>query len=569
MGRTVLLALLATLTAFVGRAQDISGDWQGALNVNGAELHLLLHITKSDSGALQATMDSVDQGAYGLSVTSISVEGSNLTFAVDSVHGSYEGKVNQDASTITGTWSQGRPLPLEWKRAAATAKPKPTRVESNKAANPSDIDGTWVGTLDTGTIKLRVVFNIVNTEHGLIAAVDSPDQGMKGLPASSVIRDGRSLRIEAKKIGGVFGGTIAADFKSIDGIWTQGGVNFPLVLRPITVKKLQRARPQNPIKPYPYKEEEVSYENKTQKITLAGTLTIPQGEGPFPAVILITGSGPQDRDESLMGHKPFLVLADYLTRKGIAVLRTDDRGVGKSTGEFAAATTADFATDTEAALVYLKTRAEVHPHKIGLVGHSEGGIIAPMVAARNADVDFIVMMAGSGVPGDEILAAQYELIAEANGKSHNDTAKAVAKEREVVAVIKNEKDTAKLEKELRTKLKGDVPEAQLEARIKMVTSPWLRYFVAYDPATALRGVKCPVLVINGEKDLQVPAKQNLRAIRKALEEGGNTHFEVVEFPGLNHLFQTSKTGAPGEYAEIEETISPVVLEKIASWILKQ
>jgi len=270
-----------------------------------------------------------------------------------------------------------------------------------------------------------------------------------------------------------------------------------------------------------------------------------------------------------MGHRPFLVLSDFLTRKGIAVLRADKRGVGKSGGNLAAATTADFATDAEAGVAYLKTCPEVDIQKIGLIGHSEGGIIAPMVAARNPDVKFIVMMAGPGVPGDEILVAQTRLISEAGGKSLAEAQAGAAKEREVLALVKQETDESVLDKKIREKLEGDVPETQIEPQIKALTSPWFRYFLAYDPATALRKVTCPVLAINGEKDVQVSPKQNLSAIRAALEAAGNKNFEVDELPGLNHLFQTAKSGAPSEYGEIEETMSPVALEKIASWVLKQ
>jgi pimeloyl-ACP methyl ester carboxylesterase len=286
-------------------------------------------------------------------------------------------------------------------------------------------------------------------------------------------------------------------------------------------------------------------------------------------VVLITGSGPQDRDESLLGHKPFLVLSDYLTRHGIVVLRADDRGTAKSTGNFATATTADFATDTEAGIAYLKTRPEVNPRKIGLIGHSEGGIIAPMIAARNPDVAFIVMMAGSGVPGDDILVAQVQAIAESSGKSHEDAMKAATRQRELLTLVETEKDETVLEAKMKEKLTGEVPDAQIGAAIKTLTSPWFRYFMTYDPAIALRKVTCPVLAINGEKDTQVPPAQNLPAIRKALEQGGNKHFEVDELPGLNHLFQTAKTGSPSEYASIEETISPVALDKMSTWILKQ
>ena len=332
-------------------------------------------------------------------------------------------------------------------------------------------------------------------------------------------------------------------------------------------KDAVRRRPQVPTKPYPYREEEVAYENRTAGIKLAATLTIPNGKGPFPAVVFITGSGRQDRDESVtdIDHKPFLVLADYLTRKGIIVLRTDDRGAGKSEGDFDAATAADFATDAEAGLAFLETRPEADLHKIGLLGHSTGGMVAPMAAARNPSAAFVVMMAGVGVPGDELIVAQAQVLAEARGFSREEVEKMVATNRDMLAIIKREKNKAALETELRQKLSGMVSE-QL---IRQADSPFFRHLIEYDPATALRQVRCPVLAINGDKDVQVPFRQNLQAIRAALEAGGNRNFEILELPGLNHLFQNAKTGLPTEYGDIEETMSPVALEKIASWILKQ
>jgi hypothetical protein len=400
----------------------------------------------------------------------------------------------------------------------------------------------------------------------------SPDQNASGLRVDEVIRSGDSLKLEMKSLKAGIEGKFSADHTTFTGTLNQGA-SFPIVLRRVVDKSdlNPSPRPQNPVKPYPYREEEVIYDNKTADVQSAGTLTIPPGKGPFPAVVLITGSGPQDRDETLLGHKPFLVLSDYLTRRGIAVLRADDRGVGKSTGNFSAATTADFATDTEAGIAFLKTRAEVNPKKIGLIGHSEGGIIAPMLAARNHDVAFIVMMAGTGLPGDEILASQAQLLSEAAGASHAAAEKNAAKERELLALVKQEhkgKDDAALEKQIREKLAGNVPDAALGAEIQKLNSPWVRYFIAYDPSIALEKVACPVLALNGEKDIQVSPKQNLPAIRKALEAGGNKNFETVELPGLNHLFQTAKTGAVSEYAQIDETIAPAALDKIGSWLEK-
>src|SRR5580658_3272200 len=569
---TAALFFLATIPAHAqAGTQDLAGDWQGTLSAGGQQFRLVLHVTKAPDASLKATLDSIDQpGANGIPVDSVSLKDSKLSLDIAVIHGTYEGKVSADGKTISGTWTQGQSFPLEFKRADAPVK----------AAKPSDIDGAWMGTLELGTLKLRVVFHIAATPDGLTATLDSPDQGANGIATSSVTRDGSSLKIEIQKIGGTFEGKIAADSasagpSSIEGTFTQLGSAHPLVLKRLKDSaELELKRPQNPVKPYPYHDEDVSYDNKLQNVTLAATLTVPQGKGPFPAVVLITGSGPQDRDETLLGHKPFLVLSDYLTRHGIAVLRADDRGTAKSTGDFSAATTADFATDTEAGIAYLKTRPEVDPHKIGLIGHSEGGVIAPMIAARNPDVAIIVMMAGPGVPGDQVLVAQGEAIAVNSGTKPEEAAKHAAKEKEMLALIEaervpSEKDDAALEKQLREKMAGDVPEAQISLQIKQLTSPWFRYFLTYDPAVALRRVTCPVLVLNGEKDKQVLPQQNLAPIRQALEQANNKHFEVDELPGLNHLFQTANTGSPTEYAQIEETMSPVALEKMATWIAKQ
>ena len=572
MKRFIAVAALVLAASFAN-AQDIAGDWQGTLDAAGSKLRLVLHISKAPDNSLKATLDSLDQeGANGIPVSSVSLKDSKLSLGVEVIHGAYKAKVAPDGTSISGTWTQQeQDFLLEFKRATAPVKTEP-KVDSKaaKPANASDIDGAWMGSLDTGGINLRVAFHIINTADGLTATMDSLDQGMIGLPTTSVTREGSSLRIEVEKIHGAFDGTISADLSSIDGKWSQGGGTLPLLLKRVKDQaELELKRPQNPVKPYPYREEEVAYDNQGENVTLAATLTIPQGKGPFPAVVLITGSGPQDRDESLLGHKPFLVLSDYLTRHGIAVLRADNRGTAKSSGVFATATTADFATDTEAGIAYLKTRKEVDPHRIGLIGHSEGGLIAPMIAARSKEVAFLVMMAGTGVPGDQILVAQGEAIEIANGKSPDEAAQGAVKRRAMFALVETEKDEAVLETKLKEMMAGEVPEAQMEMQIRQITSPWLRYFLTYDPAMALRKLTCPVLAINGALDTQVPPKLNLPAIRKALVESGNQHFEVDELAGLNHLFQTAKTGSPTEYAQIEETISTVALDKMGIWILKQ
>lgn len=434
------------------------------------------------------------------------------------------------------------------------------------SAAAQDIAGDWQGTLSGPGVALRVVVHIVRDGAALAGTLDSPDQATIGIPLTAVALTGTTLTFSVPAVNGTYTGTLSPQ-GTLDGRWSQGAQALPLVLaRGSSVPAMRR--PQTPAPPYPYREEDVSYAS-APGVRLAGTLTVPPGAGPFPGVVLVTGSGPQDRDETLLGHQPFKVLADHLTRHGVAVLRADDRGTGKSTGTFAAATTMDFAADAEAGLAYLASRKEINPRKLGLIGHSEGAVVAPIVAARNASVAFLVLLAGSALPGDEVLLSQQALIAAANGAAPELVQRASAALREVFTTLKTVTDEAALGPALRQKLIGLVPEAQIDAQIATLRSPWYRFFLAYDPAPALRSLRCPVLALTGEKDLQVPAKPNVAAIRAALEAGGNTRSQVEELPGLNHLFQHATTGSPNEYARIEETIAPEVLAKISTWIEKQ
>jgi hypothetical protein len=300
-------------------------------------------------------------------------------------------------------------------------------------------------------------------------------------------------------------------------------------------------------------------------VRLAGTLTLPEGKGPFAAVVLIAGSGANGRDEKVFGHAPFLVLADHLTRHGVAVLRFDKRGVGQSTGDFAAATTADFAADAEAGAAYLRSRPEIDRRRIGLIGHSEGGVIAPMVAERDPAIAFLVLMAGPGVRGDRIIMAQTRAIAAASGAPPAALEAGEARQRRFLDVLMAAKDQAAAETAVRGMLEGRMPDAAVEAQVKVAASPWYRSYIAYDPAPALRRLRIPVLALIGSKDLQVPPDQNLPALRAAL--AGDPRAEVAELPGLNHLFQPATTGSPAEYGQIEQTLSLIALDRISSWIL--
>ena len=442
----------------------------------------------------------------------------------------------------------------------------------------ADPSGAWYGTLEVQGMKLGIVIHLAAAKDGgYTATMDSPDQGAFGMPVPSVRIKGDSVILRLPAIQGGYDGRIVND-SSIDGAWKQAGSDYPLPLvrrsAPLEIK-----RPQNPKKPYPYDVEEVRFENVSAGISLAGTLTLPRAGRPSAAVVMITGSGPQDRDETLFQHKPFWIIADHLTRHGIAVLRFDDRGTGDSRGNTATATSEDFAGDALAAVTYLRTRAEIDPARIGLVGHSDCGMIAPMAAQSDKGIAFLVMLAGTGVIGEEILYEQGALITRANGMAESEIKKNRAMQHALFNVVREEADSAKAMHRLiavmteaqREESAGDTAalknaEAMIRAQASQLNSPWFRFFLFYDPAVALRKTTIPVLALNGERDLQVSPLQNIPAIEAALKAAGNTRFKTMVLPRLNHLFQTAKTGTISEYGTLEETVSPVALEALSSWI---
>ncbi len=447
------------------------------------------------------------------------------------------------------------------------------------AVSAQDITGQWNGILKIPGTPLRLVFNVTQTGSGYSSTLDSPDQGAKGIPVSNTTFEDSLLIFEVSNLNIVYKGTWKGD--DIEGTFKQGEQTFPLNLSRKPVEKPVVKRPQEPVKPYPYHAEDIAFRNADANITLAGTLTLPNKDGNFPGVVLITGSGTQNRDEELFGHKPFLVIADYLTRNGIAVLRYDDRGFGQSQGDFSKATSSDFAKDVESAVAYLKTRKEIDPVKIGLIGHSEGGIVAPMVASISKDISFIILLAGTGIRGDSLLLLQQEAIAKASGMPEQRIQETKDINRKAFDMVLQSANTETLKANLTGYIKqvlqhnpAEIPNGMTEdafaaLQVNQLTSPWMQYFIKYDPATALQKVTCPVLALNGEKDLQVPAKENLHAIETALKKGGNRKATIVPLPGLNHLFQDCTTGLPNEYATIEETFSPVALDRITRWIKEQ
>lgn len=441
------------------------------------------------------------------------------------------------------------------------------------------IEGNWLGTLDVGGVKLRLVLKVAKTADGYTAKLDSIDQGAKDLPIDSISLEGNKLRFSAAQFGMSYEGTLDEKGGEVNGSFKQLTASAPLVFKRVG-EIPKNKRPQDPEKPYPYAEEEVGYKNLKDDVKLAGTLTFPRGGGKFPAVILITGSGAQDRDSTIAGHRPFLVLADHLTRKGIAVLRVDDRGTGGSDLGSLAATTENFVGDVLAGVEYLKGRKEIDPRRIGLIGHSEGGMIAPMAAARSKEIAFIVMLAGTGQTGEEVILTQLDLLQRKSGAEPEAIARAIEFQKSLFTIIKSEPDDRLAEakiNEMLAKRKSGMDarqlqefarvEADVKAGLPALLSPWYRYFLSYNPRPTLEKVSILVLALNGDNDVQVSAKENLALISAALKAGRNKNFTVKSFPQLNHLFQTSQTGLPNEYGKIEETISPAVLETIASWIL--
>lgn len=341
-------------------------------------------------------------------------------------------------------------------------------------------------------------------------------------------------------------------------------------------------RPQTPVPPFPYASEDVTFRNEAEDFALAGTLTLPPADGPHPAVVLISGSGPQDRDETILDHKPFLVIADTLTRRGIAVLRVDDRGVGRSGGSRTGATSDVYANDALAAVTFLAGRADIDAQRIGLVGHSEGGIIAPIAAARSTAIAFIVMLAGPGIPGFELAVLQTRAMQTAAGASRAIVEFNVKLQQRVIAILMSNTDETIIRREVDVVLKDALAgvglddektlsrtRAAMEDEIKKALDPWQRFFMQYDPRLALTTLRIPILAMNGDKDVQVPAAENLAAIERAFRDAGNANGRTLVMPGLNHLFQTADTGSITEYAEIEETLAPAALTAMGDWLVAE
>ncbi len=457
-----------------------------------------------------------------------------------------------------------------------------------ESANCQSIVGSWKGFIDIGPRKISLVMHLSQKDDGYFTSFDSPDQKAFGLKGSETVVETDSIKTKIPVIKGSYIGKWDGN-DIVDGVFTQGNFKTILVLKRIPdssqpKKRIPKIRPQTPIAPFSYKSEEVEYNNTDQSVHFGATLTIPTDKTDFPTVIIISGSGPQDRDGTMFDHKPYLVLADYLTKNGIAVLRVDDRGTGLTNvgNNPTKITSEDFANDVETSLQYLLSRHDINPKKIGLIGHSEGGMIAPMVAANNKKIAFIALLAAPGINGDEILKYQMKRNFIKKNLLPEDEKKASDFVNVMMNAFKLYSNIDSIKNYLQATYKNwklyysdedeqklmytKGPKAYLNLADQFSSAlVWLQYFMNYNPTIHLSALKIPVLAINGEQDIQVEVKANLEGINTALKKGKNRKYTLRSFPELNHLFQTCKKDTDS-YDSIDETFSPEALAFISNWI---
>ena len=567
---SAVLICIVSPTAVVADENATSDVWYGTMDVGTRVFRFCVEPVPEADDSTMRQLVSLDEGGQIFRLDEFRLDDAELKFGLKLTKAAYSGRITDGGKTSTGTWKQsGQEFDLIFHRVAVAPVDQPDEI--------------WTGTINSLFQKLTMQFRVYReadgTENIYFDSVSQKSGGFKAMRTTK----GDQWTIDVASVGGVFEGVLNTEKTEVKGKWTQGLATLDLILtqeKSLSGEIVKApVRPQTPIPPFPYRVEEVSFRNEADGVQLAGTLTIPSTDHPCPAVVMISGSGPQDRDETLLDHKPFWVIADHLSRHGIAVLRFDDRGTGASNGDFSAATSENFALDVEAAFDHLTRDTRIAASSIGLIGHSEGGIIAPMVAARRNDVAFVILLAGTGVNGREILLSQGQLILRAAGVT-DETLLNIQRTTQLAMIdtvlesasdaTQDELIAAALKRLTESLPEESIPEGSLKetvsAGIQRVQSPWFRFFLTYEPATLLQQVQCPVLALNGEKDVQVDPRLNLPAIQAALEKGGNPRFRTVEFPALNHLFQTCTTGALSEYQTIQETISPTVLQTITDWI---
>jgi len=544
--------------------------WYGELDTGVRSFRFFIRPDHRPPGD-QWKLLSLDEGEAEFTLDAFRNDGNTLSFELKKTGATWNGKLNAARDRAEGKWKQnGTTLDLTLRQVSQRPDDKPSEV--------------WSGELSVLFQKLPLQFRVYRDADGNEQIrMDSLAQKAGGFLTIRTT-EGNRWSLQVPQVAGKFEGELAPDGNSVSGKWSQGGPQLELTLKrsELAAAPAPLKRPQTPRPPFPYEVTEVSFASVEAGVRLAGTMTVPRTPAPaggFPAAVLISGSGPQDRDETLLEHRPFAILADTLTRSGIAVLRFDDRGTGQSTGNFAAADSRNFMQDVLGAIRFLQNQPGINSQSVGLIGHSEGGLIGTMASAGSKDVAFLVLLAGPGVSGAEILLSQGQLIARAEGIIDEKILQAQRTQQDVLirTVLQHPADAtaATLRTAALKEFTGLLPEspaaraafeAELDGGLKTLHTGWFRFFLTYNPGPDLQRVSCPVLALNGERDTQVDPDLNLPAIRSSLAAGGNQQVMIEELPGLNHLFQSCRTGAVSEYEQIEETISPLALQRITDWI---
>jgi len=561
------ICLIRTTPSYAQDNDNIQAYWMGNLKINtGEEIRIAFNILQASDNNYSATIDVPDQHAFGIPVSLIEMKNNSLLLKSNALAAVYEGVFNSKEMMIEGSFIQGDTTQL-------------TMVPMDL----NSIEGIWMGPVKIeGGEVIRMLFEISTDEEGKYSAeFGVPDQGAMGLPVEKIEYAQENLNIEIPKFGIGYQGTLGDNGLSISGLLIQGDTVELVLARygqmpDLTKKEVVVERPQTPVAPYPYIEEEVIFENIPANVKLAGTLTLPDTKNSSPAVILIHGSGRNDRNGTGMGT--FHLLADYLTRQGVAVLRYDKRGAGESTGDYGQSTTHDFASDVKAGIEFLKNDSRINPELIGLIGHSEGGVIAPLVASEYEEVAFMVLMAGLGQTFGEAAAYMRTDYAYSIGKTDNEASVYEEWYTRFYEIASVEDDTVQRKMKIQEAY-HKLPEAEklvigwteedLVREVKGTYWIWFEEALRLEPQKYLNESACPTLAITGEKDRQANPGQNLPLIEKGLKEGICEDYTIEEMPGLNHLFQTAETGAVSEYERIPEIIAPMALETISDWIVER
>jgi pimeloyl-ACP methyl ester carboxylesterase len=583
-----LLAALLTTTPigvpgpasghFDAATQELAGCWLGQIGEGTAQRRAILRINRG-SGGWTGALHVLNRSVSADSIVGAELSGQDFVVRVAATAGErvLRGRLDDNGGLNGGLESgvEGAAVLPFWF----------TAVEAGEDG-ARKLVGYWSGTLEQNAFPMRIGLKWREAPCGQVhVTMDSPDQNVMDLPVTSLSVGRDSVRFAMSYLDGSFRGAVRTDGKAMAGSWAQGPGTFEVSLtRGDSAPKYRR--PQEPVGAVPYDAEEVVFENPWGRIRLAGTLTLPRGTGRHAVVVLVSGSGSQDRDELVAGHRPFLVLADHLTRQGIAVLRVDDRGVGRSGGDAAGETMMVRGDDVLAAIEFLKKHSRIDTARIGLLGHSEGGWVVPMVAERSMDVRFVVMLASPAVSGEELLIAQQRAILAASGSTEAEIA-AVAVDRELFAILKKiapdsvmrrrvreemPRSIASLSAEERSAVRkqwGSEPADSIARSLRIVLMPWFRALLVYDPRPSLSRLRVPLLALYGERDLQVPANQSVPVLEDAMRAADNRDYAIEVLPGLNHLFQHARTGLLDEYSTIEETMDTQVLERVSRWILER